>query len=121
MNRSTVWKIVKKFKEIGTTSDKPGRGRKRSVQAKTLLKNTREKLRRNPHRSHRKLAAEAGLSKTQMYRVLKENLGKKPYKMMKCHEFPEHRERMRAKRSCHILNDIAQGTFPNLVFTDKKK
>ena len=28
MNRSTVWKIVKKFQETGNTFDQPGRGRK---------------------------------------------------------------------------------------------
>ena len=28
MNRTTLWKIVKKFNETGTTLDKPGRGRK---------------------------------------------------------------------------------------------
>ena len=30
MNRTTVWKIVKKLKETGTTLDKPGLGRKRT-------------------------------------------------------------------------------------------
>ncbi|KAF2361222.1 hypothetical protein FHG87_008019 [Trinorchestia longiramus] len=39
-----------------------------------------------------------------MYRVLKEDLRKKPYKMMKRHEFTEHHKRMRAERSSHILN-----------------
>ena len=29
MNRSTLWKIVKKFQETGNTPDRPGRGRKR--------------------------------------------------------------------------------------------
>ncbi|KAF2353479.1 hypothetical protein FHG87_015764 [Trinorchestia longiramus] len=55
-----------------------------------------------------------------MYRVLKKDLGKKPYKMMKRHEFTEHHDRMRAERSRHILNEIAQGTLPNLLFTDEK-
>ena len=45
MNRSTVWKIVKKFKETGSTLDRAGRGRKRSVRTRQLVKNTREKLR----------------------------------------------------------------------------
>ena len=48
MNRSTVWKIVNKFQETGNTLDRPGHGRKRSVRSLQLLKNTREKLRRNP-------------------------------------------------------------------------
>ncbi|KAF2345578.1 hypothetical protein FHG87_023666 [Trinorchestia longiramus] len=56
-----------------------------------------------------------------MYRVLKEDLGKKPYKMKKRHEPTEHHEKMRAERNCHILNEIAQGTLPNLLFPDENK
>ena len=115
MNRTTVWKIVKKFKETGTTLDKPGRGRKRTVRTLKLVKNTREKLRRNPRRSHRKLAAQANVSNSTMYRVMKEDLGKKPYKML------YRQKRMRMERSRQILDDIDQGTLPNLVFTDEKK
>ena len=40
MNRTTVWKIIKKFQEIGTTLDQEGRGQKRTVC-------TREKLQCN--------------------------------------------------------------------------
>ena len=42
MNRTTVWKIVKKFNETGKTLDKPGRGRKRTVCTPKLVK-TRER------------------------------------------------------------------------------
>ena len=61
MNRTTVWKIIKKFQEIGTTLDREGRGRKRTVRTPQLIKNTREKLRRNSRRSCRNLAAAAGV------------------------------------------------------------
>ena len=77
MNRTTVWNIVKKFKETGTTLDKPGRGRKRTVRTLKFVKNTRENLRRNPRRSHQKLAAQANVSNSTMYRVMKDDLGKK--------------------------------------------
>ena len=93
MNRTTVWKIVKKCKETGTTLDKPGRGRKQTVRTLKLVKNTREKLRRNPRRSHRKLAAQANVSNSTMYRVMKDDLGKKPYKMLHRHELTEHHKR----------------------------
>ncbi|KAF2344454.1 hypothetical protein FHG87_024790 [Trinorchestia longiramus] len=56
-----------------------------------------------------------------MFRVLNEDLGKKPFKMMECHELTEHHERMRAEKSRHTLNEIAQGTLPNLVLTYEKK
>ena len=54
MNRSTVWKFVKKFQETGNTLDRPGRRRKRSVRSPQFLKNTRKKLRQNPRRSCRR-------------------------------------------------------------------
>ena len=106
MNRATVWKIVKKFKETGTTLDKPGRGRKRTVRTLKLVKNTREKLRRDPRRSHRKLAAQANVSNSTMYRVMKDDLGKKPYKMLHRHELIEHHKRMRMERSRQILDEM---------------
>ena len=55
----TVWKVVKKFRETGQTSNRQGQGRKRTVQTKQMVKNTREKLRTNPRHSATKLAAEA--------------------------------------------------------------
>ena len=119
MNRTTVYKIFKM--ETGTTLDKPGRGPKRTVRTLKLVKNTREKLRRNPRRSHRKLAAQANVNNSTMYRVMKDDLGKKPYKMLHRHELTEHHKRMRMERSRQILDEIDQGTLPNLVFTDEKK
>ena len=34
IRRETVWKVVKKFREIGQTSNRPGQGRKRTVRTK---------------------------------------------------------------------------------------
>ena len=44
MNCTTVWKIIKKFQEIGTTLDWEGQGRKQTVCTPQLIKNTKEKL-----------------------------------------------------------------------------
>ena len=49
MSRSTVWKIVEKFKETSNTLDREGHGRKQSICTLQLIKNTREKLQCNPH------------------------------------------------------------------------
>ena len=34
IRRETVWKVVKKFRETGQTSNRPGQGRKRTVRTK---------------------------------------------------------------------------------------
>ena len=83
MNHKTVWKIIKKFQEIGTTLDREERGRKRTVCTPQLIKNTREKLRCNSCQSCSNLAAAAGVSKSTMHQLLREDLGVKPFKMLR--------------------------------------
>ena len=121
IRRETVWKAVNKLRETGQTSNRPGQGRKRTVQTKQMVKNTREKLRTNPRRSVTKLAAEAGISQISMRRILKEDLKTFPYKMQKRHKLtaPTH-ERMKVERCRHLLNLMEDGMLPNLVFTDEK-
>ena len=75
MNCTTVWKIIKKFQEIGTTLDQEGRGRKQTVC-------TRKKLQRNSCQSCRNLAAAAGVGQSTMHQLLREDLGVKPFKML---------------------------------------
>ena len=114
MNCTTVWKIIKKFQEIGTTLDWEGQGQKWTVC-------TREKLQCNSHRSCRNLAAAAGVGKSTMHQLLREDLEVKPFKMLHRQELSDHHVAMRAKKCRKLLQDIAEDTLPNLVFTDEKK
>ena len=75
----------------------------------------------NPCCSCKLLAAAAGVSKSSMHRVLRNNLGRKPFKILHHHELTDHHVSMRAQKCRKILKDINEGTLPNLVFTDKKK
>ena len=86
IRRETVWKVVTKFRETAQTSNRPGQGRKRTVQTKRMVQNMSKRLRTNPRRSATKLAAEAGISQISMRRILKEDLKTFPYKMQKHHE-----------------------------------
>ena len=98
MNRSTIWKIVKKFKEIGNTLDREGLERKRTIRTPQLIKNTREGLRRHPRRSCRTLTAAAGVSKSTMHQLLKDDLGRKPFKMLHRHELTDRHVTMKAQK-----------------------
>ena len=62
INRMMVWRTLKRFESTGDIVNQPGQGRPRSARTPKLLKSTREKLRRNPRRSLRNLAKEAGVS-----------------------------------------------------------
>ena len=110
IRRETVWKVAKKFRETGQTSNRQGQGRKRTVRTKRMVKNTREKLRENHRRSATKLAAEAGISQTLMRRILKEDLKNFPYKTQKRHKLTPTHERMRVERCRHLLNLMEDNT-----------
>ncbi|XP_014769279.1 uncharacterized protein LOC106868490 [Octopus bimaculoides] len=120
INRMTVWKIVKKFQENGSNAGRLGRGRKKSVLTPQLIKSAREKIRRNPRCSVRKLAVTVKISRRSMCRVLKERLGSQPYKMIHRHELMQVYKAMRQEESRLILRQIAKGTLSDLLFTDEK-
>ena len=83
VNCSGVCKAVKRFRETGSCLLKVRSNPERSVKTKKLFKNIREKLRRNPQKSTRKLAQEAHVSLSIMQRVLVNDLKVKPYKITK--------------------------------------
>ena len=61
------------------------------------------------------------MSKSTMHNVLRDDLGRKPYKMVRRQALTDHHVEMRAQKCKKILRDIDEGTLPNLVFTDEKK
>ena len=99
----------------------PQQDKKRSVRSRQLFKNTREKLRRNPRRSCRTLAPAAIVSKFTMHQVLRDNLEVKPFKMPHRQEPMANHVSMSAQKCREILQEMADSTLPNLVFTDEKK
>ena len=56
-----------------------------------------------------------------MHQLLREDLGIKPFKMLCRQELSDHHVAMRAEKCGKLLQHIAEGTLPNLVFIDEKK
>ena len=82
VSRSGVFKGVKRLKETGTSMPRVKSTSERPVRKKTHQK-YRERSRRNPARSARKLAQEAHVSPSTMQRLLKNDLNLKTYKVTK--------------------------------------
>ncbi|RCN46082.1 hypothetical protein ANCCAN_07854 [Ancylostoma caninum] len=83
--RSVVFKTIRRFKDLGTSKDRPGRERPRSVTTQENVKKVREKIRRNPERSTRRMAQEMDISRASMRRIVGKHLGMKPYKKNRSH------------------------------------
>ncbi|KIH54008.1 hypothetical protein ANCDUO_15848, partial [Ancylostoma duodenale] len=60
----TVQNTIKRLMEIGTSADRPSRGRKPTVLILGMIKTVRELIRRSPRRSMRKIATNLGIAAT---------------------------------------------------------
>ena len=58
MPNSTVWKIIRKFQTTKEVTDLPRTGRPRCIRTKKKIKAIKERVRRNPKRSMKKMASE---------------------------------------------------------------
>ena len=120
ISHSGVFKAVKRFKETGSAQPRVRSTPKRPVRTKKLIKNTREKLRRNPARSAAKLAHEAHVSPSTMRRLLKDDLKVKPYKITKRQLLSDTTKKKRLERAKILLEKLLDDTQPPVLWTDEK-
>ena len=109
INRMLVWRTLKRFESTGDIVNQPGQGRPRSARTPKLVKSTREKLRKNPRKSLRNLAKEAGVSIGTMSTILHTDLQTSPYKHKKKHLLSASSIKKRAQRAELILSRITAG------------
>ena len=69
-SKSTVYHVINKFRKIGAANDRPRSGRLRSARTKKGVMAVREKVRRNPKRSIRKLAKDMRISNMSMRSIV---------------------------------------------------
>ena len=120
VSQSGIFKAVKRFKETGSTQPRVRSTPERPSRTKKLVKNFREKLRRNPARSVTKLAQEANVSPCTMRRLLKNNLQLKAYKITKRQLLSAATKKKRLERAKLVLNRLLDDTQPTILWTDEK-
>ena len=78
-----IYRIIKRFKDTGSLSDKPSSGHPRSVRTPALKNKARCRISRNPRRSIRKMARELPVNHETMRKLVVEDLGLKYFKRKK--------------------------------------
>ena len=78
--RKLVYRTIQRFKALRTMSDRPRKGRKRSVVTDAKIKQVRERVRRNPERSMRQMAKQLQISRSSLGRITKDYLNLTAYK-----------------------------------------
>jgi len=115
-----VSKTIKRFKEVGHAGDRPGRGRKRTVNTSQNRQIIKKRIQRNSLVSMRKIARETGMSRESVRNIAKNELGLKPYKLQKGQGLTQENKRVRLER-CRQLKHRAAGTcWEKIVFSDEK-
>lgn len=115
-----VSEAIKRVKELGHTGRRPGSGRKRTVRTARNRKLIRERIRRNPRVSMRKIARDTGIHRETVRRIAKEDLGLKPYKLQKVQLLTDDNKRVRLERCKRLLRRHVGQQWERIVFTDEK-
>ena len=118
--RSTVWKTVKRFKERGDFADRPRSGKPRSKRSKAMIKTIRERIRRDPRRSMRKMAKDTDMSPRTMRRLIREDLKMSSFTIQKRQALSDSVKQKRLDRSKVLLNEVKQGMAGEIVWSDEK-
>lgn len=120
INRRFVNRTVNRLRETGSIEDLPRSGAPRTARTKKRIKVIRERIRRNPKRSQRKLAKDLKISTRSVGRIIKNDLGYKPYKLRKQHGLSASQVEDRRNRCPVLLARHDDRDVKNIIFSDEK-
>ena len=105
--KQTVTHTIKRFKELGHDGDRPGRGRKRTVNTLRNQKVIKKRVQRNLGISMRKVAREMKIKRETARLMAKIELGPSPYKMKEARKLTAENKRPRLHRCKELLKRAA--------------
>ena len=83
VSRSDVYKVIKRIKGTDSSIPRVRTTPPQPVRTPKLIKSTRQKIQRNCKRSAKQLAKDANISHVTMQKLLKSDVKKIPYKIVK--------------------------------------
>lgn len=120
VSRQLVSSAIKRYVELGSIGDRPGRGRKRTVRTARNRHIIKQRLVRNPHTKVRKMSRDLGISRSTVQRIVKCDLQLIPYKLRKAQLLTEKDKKVRLER-CRLLKQrSAASNWKNILFSDEK-
>jgi winged helix-turn helix protein len=120
IKQRTIYSVINRYKNTGTTDDKKSSGRLRTRRTKLVVKAVRERIRRNPHQSQRKLAQSMNMSQSSMKLLLRDGLKVRPFKQGYCHFLNNKQMENRKSGSKALLSRYAGESIKNILFFDEK-
>lgn len=116
-SRNFVYYTLKRYKDTCSLDDRPRSGRPRSVRTAANIKLIRERLRRNPCRTQKKMALQTNISRISVNRILKYDLKVRAYSRRKVHYLNDRLKTLRLNRCRQLLR---RHDHKKILFTDEK-
>ncbi|CAO4377463.1 unnamed protein product [Caenorhabditis nigoni] len=118
--RSTVNRTIQRFEDTGTVKDRARQGRPVTVTTPQAVKVVRELIRRNAHRSIRKIAEDLEMSRFSMTNIVKSKLKQKSYRVTRAAILSEANKQKRLQKAKMLLAGTRDGEYLVTVFSDEK-
>ena len=118
--KKVVWTTIKWFQETGQAVDRPRSNRPFTKRTDKAIKIIREKIRRNPNRSTRKMAKETDMSEFTVREIVKNNLKLTVYRKTRLHLISDATRLKRLRRSLVLLKLLRDGMAGPVCSTDEK-
>ncbi|PIC23776.1 hypothetical protein B9Z55_017354 [Caenorhabditis nigoni] len=120
VHRKLVHRTIGRFCRTRNEKDLPRSGRPVSVTSHQVVRAVKERIRRNPERSMRRLATDFKMSEGSMRNIVKKRLGLTPYKITKGAFLTEKNKKLRLQKAKQLLRCTRLGTHMKTLFTDEK-
>ena len=115
-----VSRHIKRFKEVGSTSDRPRSGRPKTFNVTRAKKLIRMRIKRNFKRLIQKMAQNLDISHTTARSIVRKDLKLKPYKFQNFYDLTPNDMVVRVQRCKQLLQRFSAGTHLTIVFSDEK-
>jgi inhibitor of nuclear factor kappa-B kinase subunit alpha len=116
--QSTVSRAIKRFKELGTSEDRPRSGRPVTATTPKMVKRIRERIRRNPNRSMRKMAKQLKISEWSVRQIVHKRLRMRSYAFAAGHDLSDPKKRQVRVDLCRKL--LKERNCGTILFSDEK-
>ncbi|CAD6198710.1 unnamed protein product [Caenorhabditis auriculariae] len=120
VSRVLVFRTAQRYRRLGTSDDMQRSGRPVAVTTPEAVKAVREKIRRTPERSMRKMSKEYKMSRESMRTIVKDKLKMIPYRMQKGAFLSQKNKTFRMKKARKLLAGTKDGSHLTTLFTDEK-
>lgn len=116
--QSTVSKTIKRYKELGTTEDRPRSGRPVTATTKKNIKSVYDRIRYNPVRSMRKMSKQLKISEGSIRNIVHKHLGMRSYKFATGHDLSDPKKCQVRVKCCKEL--LKERSVDGILFSDEK-